>query len=165
MVSLPKWGMICMGKHRRCCVMEAKNVKMLKKKLEILPSGNTKQLNLWIFSHIIVFLNTESERSVKRWLYFLGGRHSVSLSLYWSSLSCPTSHTISLHCRTPPLPWGSKFFHFHAVFGPVKISHRTMAAKDGCIDFMFLDPSPYPAAGSANDSWIRHCRPPFMVSF
>ena len=40
-----------------------------------------------------------------------------------------------------------------------------MAAKDGCIDFMFIGPSPYPAAGSDNDSWIRHCRPPFMVSF
>ena len=32
--------------------------------------------------------------------------------------------------------------------GPVKISHRKMAAFGGHIDFMFLDPS-YPAAGSA----------------
>ena len=29
--------------------------------------------------------------------------------------------------------------------GPVKISHK----KDGRIDFMFLAPPPYPAAGSA----------------
>ena len=29
--------------------------------------------------------------------------------------------------------------------GPVKISHEKMAARDGCIDFMFLDP-PYPTA-------------------
>ena len=32
--------------------------------------------------------------------------------------------------------------------GPVKISHKKMAAKGGCIDFMFLGP-PYPATGSA----------------
>ena len=32
-------------------------------------------------------------------------------------------------------------------YGPVKTSHKKMAAKGGRIDFMFLGP-PYPAAGS-----------------
>ena len=31
---------------------------------------------------------------------------------------------------------------------PVQISHKKMAAKGGHIDFMFLGPPPYPAAGS-----------------
>ena len=34
--------------------------------------------------------------------------------------------------------------------GPVKISHKKIAAKGGCIDFMFLTP-PYPATGSVTD--------------
>ena len=32
---------------------------------------------------------------------------------------------------------------------PVKISHKKMATKGGCIDFMFLAAPLYPAAGSA----------------
>ena len=39
--------------------------------------------------------------------------------------------------------------------GPVKISHKKMAAEGGRIDFMFLGPPPpYPAAGSAT-GWQR----------
>ena len=33
--------------------------------------------------------------------------------------------------------------------GPVKISHKKMAADGGHMDFMFLDPASYQAAGSA----------------
>ena len=33
--------------------------------------------------------------------------------------------------------------------GPVKIGHKKMATEGGRIDFMFLGPPPYPAAGSA----------------
>ena len=35
-----------------------------------------------------------------------------------------------------------------AALGPIKISHKKMAAKGGSIDFMFFAP-PHPTAGSA----------------
>ena len=43
--------------------------------------------------------------------------------------------------------WG-RGGHGHPL-GPVKISHKKMATKGDCIDFMFLGPLPYPAVGSA----------------
>ena len=39
----------------------------------------------------------------------------------------------------------------HAPPRPVKISHKKMAAEGGRIDFMFLGPPLYPAAGSATE--------------
>ena len=38
--------------------------------------------------------------------------------------------------------------------GPVKISHKKMAAKGGCMDFMFLGPYLRPG------HWIRYCVTP-----
>ena len=45
----------------------------------------------------------------------------------------------------------------HGPPGPVKISHKKMAAKDGRIDSIYLGPL-YQAAGSATDAYPRKVR-------
>ena len=63
---------------------------------------------------------------------------------------CPKQY-LNLHFHILQISSGSRGAEWgHAPPpGPVKIGHKKMATKGGRIDFMFLAPPPYPAAGSA----------------